>query len=335
MNQELRTCQNCKQQFIIEPADFKFYEKIQVPPPTFCPECRLQRRLAWKNARSIYRRKCDLRGEEKIGVYSPDKPYKVYCAPCWWSDEWEALEYGQDYDPSRSFFEQFAELMHKVPLVNRFTYENTLVRSEYTNMSNDLKDCYLAFHCEFSERCYYCEEIDHTNDCMDVSFIGGSELCYESFDLQKCFRTFFSRECENCLDSYFLKNCIDCRSCFGCVNLRHKQYYVFNKSYTKEMYEKELKRLGFDSCSYKKIQEFKQKAKKFQTHFPVKYMHSRHSTDVTGEYIVNSKNTFHAFNVNGAEDSKFLSSIRLPKAKDSYDWTIYGGNGELMYEILQ
>ncbi|MDI6602741.1 MAG: hypothetical protein QME57_01295 [Patescibacteria group bacterium] len=41
MNQEKCTCQNCKKEFVIEPEDFAFYEKIKVPPPTWCPECRL------------------------------------------------------------------------------------------------------------------------------------------------------------------------------------------------------------------------------------------------------------------------------------------------------
>lgn len=43
MNQETKTCQNCKQNFIIEPEDFLFYEKIKVPPPTFFPECLTKR----------------------------------------------------------------------------------------------------------------------------------------------------------------------------------------------------------------------------------------------------------------------------------------------------
>ncbi len=32
---EVKTCQNCKQNFTIESEDFVFYEKIDVPPPTF------------------------------------------------------------------------------------------------------------------------------------------------------------------------------------------------------------------------------------------------------------------------------------------------------------
>jgi len=29
MTSETKTCQNCKQNFVIEPEDFKFYEKIR------------------------------------------------------------------------------------------------------------------------------------------------------------------------------------------------------------------------------------------------------------------------------------------------------------------
>ncbi|MBI3335284.1 MAG: hypothetical protein HY001_02190 [Candidatus Portnoybacteria bacterium] len=136
MNTEARICQNCKVEFTIEPADFKFYEKIKVPPPTWCPECRLQRRLAWRNPRSIYKRTCDLCGEEKIGVYSPDKPFKVYCSPCWSSDKWDAMEYGRDYDFSRPLFEQYRDLLKAVPLMGLYVFESTMVNSEYTNMAN-------------------------------------------------------------------------------------------------------------------------------------------------------------------------------------------------------
>lgn len=66
MKQETKNCQNCKKDFIIESDDFSFYEKIQVPPPTFCPECRLVRRLVTRNERTLYKRKCDLCEEEKF-----------------------------------------------------------------------------------------------------------------------------------------------------------------------------------------------------------------------------------------------------------------------------
>ena len=59
MQQEVRQCQNCKEDFLIESEDFEFYENMQVPAPTFCPQCRLERRMIAYNAKSLYKRKCD------------------------------------------------------------------------------------------------------------------------------------------------------------------------------------------------------------------------------------------------------------------------------------
>lgn len=70
MNQsETKTCQNCQKPFVIEPDDFLFYEKMQIPPPTFCPDCRLQRRLAWRNERMLYRRTCDGTKANILAIY--------------------------------------------------------------------------------------------------------------------------------------------------------------------------------------------------------------------------------------------------------------------------
>ena len=101
---ENRICQNCKNDFIIEPDDFGFYEKIKVPPPTFCPECRSQRRLAWRNDLVLYNRICDLCKKSVVTIYSKESSLTVYCNKCWWSDNWDPLKYGQKYDFSRTFF---------------------------------------------------------------------------------------------------------------------------------------------------------------------------------------------------------------------------------------
>ena len=104
MNSETKICQNCKKNFTIEPEDFIFYDKIKVPPPTWCPECRMVRRMNWRNERTLYKRKCDAPGhnEEIISIYHKDSPLKVYDQKYWWSDEWDAMQYGRDYDFSKS-----------------------------------------------------------------------------------------------------------------------------------------------------------------------------------------------------------------------------------------
>ena len=83
---ENKICQNCKKDFVIEPDDFGFYEKIKVPPPTFCPECRLIRRLSWRNERGLHNRECGLCGKKIISIYNKDLNNIVYCNKCWWGE---------------------------------------------------------------------------------------------------------------------------------------------------------------------------------------------------------------------------------------------------------
>src|SRR3989344_7127065 len=110
MNQETKQCQNCKQSFVIEPEDFDFYKKMDVPAPTFCPECRFQRRLMFRNERTFYKRNCELCGKSVISLFAPERGRRVYCQPCWWGDGWDGADYGISYDPNRNFFEQLKEL---------------------------------------------------------------------------------------------------------------------------------------------------------------------------------------------------------------------------------
>ena len=84
MESETKICQNCKKDFIIEPDDFSFYEKIKVPPPTFCWQCRAMRRMSFRNFRYLYKRKCDATGKIIFTLIPPEAPMpveEVYFAP--------------------------------------------------------------------------------------------------------------------------------------------------------------------------------------------------------------------------------------------------------------
>ena len=111
----VQACQNCKQEFVIEPEDFDFYEKMKVPAPTWCPECRMQRRFSFSNVWNVYWRNCDKCGAKTLSMYLPNSKMTVYCPDCWWADDWDGTEYAMDYDPNRNFFEQLKELFKKVP----------------------------------------------------------------------------------------------------------------------------------------------------------------------------------------------------------------------------
>ena len=333
MNPQTKVCQNCKKDFTIEPDDFSFYEKIKVPPPTFCSECRLQRRLGWRNERGLYHNKCKKCGINVISVLPENSNINVYCRPCWWADNWDGLDYGIDFDESKPFLNQLHELFLKVPYMSLFGVYNTLENSEYVNMASYLKNCYMLFHSDESENCIYGSMISGSRDCVDNLTINNCELCYENINCQKCYSTYFSNDCENCVDTWFSHNCVGCNNCFGCVNLRNSSYYIFNEKYSKEEYEDKIKELNLKSRS--QLSLLKKQIKDFWLKFPNKYIHESHTSNVSGDYVYNSKNTKDSYIANDMEDSRFCSLVTPGKTTNVYDFTHYGIVADMMYETLQ
>ena len=331
MTSEPRTCQNCKQNFTIEPDDFGFYEKIRVPPPTFCPKCRLIRRLAWRNERSLYNRKCQNCGKKIVTIYSPETQITIYCETCWWGDGWDGTEYGVDIDFSKPFLVQLFELRKKVPALNLFSF--IMINSPYCNMANDMKNCYLVHDGTFNEDVSYGSGVFHSKDSQDISLVRKAELSYELTACINCYHCAFSEQCQDSVDVYFSHGLRGCSNCFGCIDLRGKNYYIFNEPYTKKEYEEKIRFFGLDS--HKNILSWKQKAEQFFLQYPRKYYFGMQNTNFTGDFIENGKNIRDCFFVGNIEDSKFCSFISNGPVRTTYDFTHYGDNIELMYECLQ
>src|SRR6476620_7091816 len=103
---ELRTCQDCQKEFVLESDDFSFFERMSVPPPTFCPECRLRRQLSFRHARNLYRRKDSSSGKDIIAIYSPAKEMQGLWQWEWNGDGWDPMASGREDALSRPFFAQ-------------------------------------------------------------------------------------------------------------------------------------------------------------------------------------------------------------------------------------
>ena len=99
-------CGITKQKFIVNDEDIKFYEKIDVPTPTLSPLLRMARIMSFRNERNLYTRKCDATGKTIISSFPSDSPHKVFESEYWYSEEFDALKYGREFDFSKSFFEQ-------------------------------------------------------------------------------------------------------------------------------------------------------------------------------------------------------------------------------------
>ncbi|MBI2610239.1 hypothetical protein HYW53_03680 [Candidatus Giovannonibacteria bacterium] len=323
-----KVCSNCHKEFETTESDSQFYKKINVPLPTFCPECRQIRRIVWRNERALYKNNCALCGKDIITLYSKDKPFKVYCFECYHGDKWDSMSYGKEFDFSRPFLEQFRELQLQVPRLYAFVFNN--VNSEYTNGSAFNKNGYLLFVSDHNEDSAYSYSIFNCKDTFDSLNSNECELCYGSVTCKKCYRVFFSQDCANSQNLFFSKNCVNCHDCVGSVNLRNKQYHIFNEPYSKEDYFKKLEELGLGS--HQKMTAAKEKAEKFWPQFIVKYIHGQYNANVGGDYIFNSKKTYDSYDSEYLEDSKFIQLGN--KAKDCYDGYVVVDNSELSYEVV-
>ena len=332
MKPETHICQSCKKDFLIEIDDLSFYEKIKSPAPSWCPECRLIRRLSFRNERYLYKRPCELCKKDGLSMYNPGVKRKIFCPACWWSDNWDAHESAQEYDFSKPFFEQFKELSEKAPVQSLFLSYQNIVNSDYNNLAGYLKECYMVFHADHNERCMYASGLKVCNDSMDVLMLQKSDLCYECTNVTKGYRNFYSVDCEECSDVWFSKNCMNCQDCIGCVNLRNQQYCIFNEQYSKEDYLAKRETLSLNT--YDGIQKCQAEARKLWIKYPQKYMHSRNNVNSTGDYVFNSKNTLASYEMVGAEDCKYCQFDSTKTTKDCYDYTEYGENVELAYEAL-
>ena len=331
MNQETRQCQNCKQDFVIEPEDFEFYEKMKVPAPTFCPDCRIVRRMTWRNERTLYHRKCDATGKDIITMFAPEQPLVVYERDYWWSDKWDQNASGRDYDFSKPFFVQFEDLFEKAPLPN-LCNSNT-VNSEYGNHSLDMKNCYLHYA---------------SMNCEDISYCTGAIDCKNSLDLYRALnfsqsyddclgsnfnRVFFSYDSDDSVNCAFLHSCKNMIDCLGCINLRNKSNCIFNVQYTKEEYIKE--RAKYDFGSYKGLTEFRKKFAEFIKQYPRRYGFIQKSWNCVGNNILNCKNVYMGFDIfGGLEDCKYVMH-GMQNANNIYDaGPGVGANHSYSYEVV-
>ena len=83
-------CETTKKLFKIIPQELKFYRQFHLPIPRVCPDQRHLNRIALRNPRKLFLRKCDKCGASIQTTYppagragSPNRPEKVYCEQCY------------------------------------------------------------------------------------------------------------------------------------------------------------------------------------------------------------------------------------------------------------
>ena len=329
---ENRICQNCKKDFVIEQEDFNFYEKIKVPPPTFCPECRTIRRLCWRNEMSFFKRKCDAPGHDEIIIsfYNPEEKIVAYDSKYWWGDNWDPFDYEKEYNFSKPFFKQWKELLYHCPM--QALSNSKAVNSDYCNVAEESKDSYMSSASWKIERTYYSNRIYETKDSSDLYIADKVELCYDGVICVNCYHVLYSLNCVNCVDSYFLYDCHGCVNCFGCSNLRSKSYCMWNEQLTKEEYNNRLSKINLKS--YQEILRFKERFKDLCLKSLHRFAVQVKTLNSIGDNLGEAKNCKICFDVNDKiEDAKYVHWARK-NVKDVYDCGPGIGLLELGYEVF-
>ncbi|MFA6917960.1 MAG: hypothetical protein WC285_03985 [Candidatus Gracilibacteria bacterium] len=291
-------CVECLSEFEYHSGEKEVYEKLGIPLPLNCSECRQKRRMIFRNERALYYNKSFKSGKKIITIYSEETPFKVIDLGEWWDDSFDATIYGRDFDFSRPFFEQFKDLQFEVPRWARqhLNCEN----AEFTNNCAGVKNSYLDFSCNDCEEIYYCMKVYDCSHCLDSMWLYDSEYCSECVQSHNCYNVHYSQLSENCRDSLFLFDCRGCHDCLLCAGIRNGEYMILNQKYSKEEYEKQkevfLKTLHSDKGKLEKLME---ELKQSVIH---KNTHNLSMENCTGDFISNSKNVINGFNIINCED---------------------------------
>lgn len=331
MNPETKNCQNCKKDFTILPEDFLFYEKIKVPPPTWCPECRLVRRLLWRNEHTLFKRKNgtpSTKGDH-LSIYNPHTPIITYDKEFWWSDGWDPCIYGKDYNFSKPFFQQFKELLESTPHISFF--DSKSVNARFCNFTVEMKNCYLVTATWATEDSMYSNRLYHCRFTHDSYICFNTEFGYENVYCSDSNNLFFSRESEGCIDSYFLYDCRNCSNCILSTNLRNKSYCIENLQYSKEEYFKKKADLGLNTR--KGIENARERFNELWQKSIHRHLKLTNTNNVIGDHVTNSRNCYQVFDFKDEAENVKYANWGSGGMKDSYDVGPGCGDGsEINYE---
>lgn len=246
----------------------------------------------------IHKRKSDFSWKNIISVFPQDCPY-----PVWHRDEWlkNSNPPSWFYNKNLDFWEQIWDLFKKCPISHNVWNLND--NCEYTDDCWNSKNCYL---------CHSLADWEDLSYCYRVISVKDSQFCVFSYDLQRCYDVIYwfdsynikyAIDIKRCKNSSFLFDCENLENCLLCWNLKNKKYCIANKQYTKEEYEKEIKK--YDLSSRKVYNKLKKQFLDFiENKAYWKNIHYFNTNNCVWDYIDNSDNSQNCFFVWDTKDCK-------------------------------
>lgn len=217
-----------------------------------------------------------------------------------------------------TFFEDFRKLNQKSVHLGLRGFKNiNCVYNDYLYFS---KDCYMCFVADKFWTCFYCDGGISLKDCYDCSECDRCEVCYSCLNCKDCFDGTYLQDCRRTSQSSFCYDCLGCNSCFGCAGLRQKNYYIFNKQFDEQTYNKEVK-----EWKIKSIDAIWKELEKVKLKIPHQHAMIYRGENSTGDHLENVQNSIECFSSSNLQDCGHCYRI----------YTVYGDRNRDTYDCYE
>ena len=187
----------------------------------------------------------------------------------------------QEFKGSHRNFEKAQEILDQMKKERIHKYAN-IVNSEGCtgDFIQHCKDCVDCYDMNDSRDCRYVivgVELKDVYDCSNMYV--KPELNYQVLGTIETFHVAFSLYVFHSQNILYSEQIFNSKDCFGCVGLKHKQYCIFNKQYTKEEYK----------ALVPKIIDHMKQTGEWGHYFPIKYAPHAYNESLASEYFPLSK----------------------------------------------
>lgn len=168
----------------------------------------------------------------------------------------KALKFLKSHSDIENAKKMFEEIKVKYPQKYMHGVQNENVTGDYLTNCKNAEICFDSrglWDCK-----YVYQAFNPLKNCMDIQECGDAERLYEcAFLGYDAFNSKFSHHIlGNQSDIEYCTFCPHSNNLFGCIGLRHKQYCILNKQYTKDEYEDLVSRIITHMTQTKEYGEF-------------------------------------------------------------------------------
>lgn len=245
-----RVCEETGELFDITAEDIERCKRFQTLLPTTSFHARIRRLRSFVAGFDLFRRTLP-DGRVVISMYDPESSVPLLPQAEWYAARADGRlgeEYTHVYTPDRSFFDQWTEFSRRVPRPAIFQDPQN-ERCDWVVYTFGSKDCYQTFGGGMNEHVLYSEQGVQCKHASDLTLCDETEWSYDCVHCPNCSHTFYSQQCERCVNVSFSLGCVSCRDCFGCTNLKGKQFCFLNEQLTEEAYRQRLSEVDLRDAS--------------------------------------------------------------------------------------